>query len=136
MSRRRGGAAVSGREVLLQITRALGAVIGYGGLVAFLWLISLQLYRWFREGEWTHIGMSDGLRTVLAHCCLQEGDAGRFAGFSRWLEAPVDWLGLHKVLEVIPASLALFAVSIVGNSIFICCRDRLQEYASEPRESR
>lgn len=124
------------REILLRITRALGALVGYGSLAAFLCLISLQLYRWFREGEWTHIGTSDGLRTVLAHCGLKEGDTGRLASLSRWLEAPVDWLGLHKMLEVIPASLALFAVSIVGNGIFIYCRDRLDEYAGGRRESR
>jgi hypothetical protein len=34
-------------------------------------------------------------------------------------------LGLHQVLEILPASLALFALSIVGNSIFIYCSDRL-----------
>ena len=39
--------------------------------------------------------------------------------------APVNWLGLHKVVEVMPASLALFAVSIAGNCLFIYCRDRL-----------
>jgi hypothetical protein len=43
------------------------------------------------------------------------------------LDAPVDWLGLHKVLEIVPASLALFAVSILGNSIFIYCCDRIEE---------
>jgi hypothetical protein len=32
-------------------------------------------------------------------------------------------MGLHKVLEILPASLALFALSILGNSIFIYCRD-------------
>jgi len=31
------------------------------------------------------------------------------------------------VFEVIPASLALFAVSIAGNSLFIYCRDHLQK---------
>jgi hypothetical protein len=30
---------------------------------------------------------------------------------------------LHKVLEILPASLALFALSILGNSVFIYCRD-------------
>jgi hypothetical protein len=47
-----------------------------------------------------------------------------------WLDSPVDWLGLHKVLEVIPASLGLFALSILGNSVFIYCRDRLAERAA------
>jgi hypothetical protein len=130
---------MSSREILLfllRITRVLGAVVGYGSLAAFLWLISLQLYRWFREGEWTHIGASDGLRAVLSHCCLKEGDTGHLAGLSRWLDAPVDWLGVHKVLEVVPASLVLFVVSIVGNSIFIYCRDRIDEYARERGEGR
>jgi hypothetical protein len=44
-----------------------------------------------------------------------------------WLDAPVDWLGMHKVLEVLPASLALFVFSILGNSVAIYCRDRLDE---------
>ena len=51
---------------------------------------------------------------------------GQFAGFLQWWDSPVTWLGLHKVFEVIPASLALFAVSIAGNSLFIYCRDRMR----------
>jgi hypothetical protein len=120
---------MTGRVVVLRITSVLGAVIGYGCLIAFLSLIGLQLYRWFREGEWPHIGMSEGLRTLLAHCCIKDGGTGRLAALSHWLEAPpVDWLGLHKMLEVVPASLALFAVSILGNCIFICSQDRIDDY--------
>ena len=37
------------------------------------------------------------------------------------------WLGLHRVLEVLPASLALFAISILGNSLFIYSSDRMRE---------
>ncbi len=48
----------------------------------------------------------------------------------------VDWLGLHKVLEVVPASLALFALSILGNSIFIYCRDRIEECSRAAKASR
>jgi hypothetical protein len=119
---------MSGRAIVLRITSVLGAVIGYGCLAAFLSLIGLQVYRWFREGEWPHIGMSEGLRTVLAHCSIKDGDTGRLAALAHWLEAPpVDWLGLHKMLEVLPASLALFALSIVGNLIFIYSLDRIGE---------
>jgi hypothetical protein len=39
----------------------------------------------------------------------------------------VDWLGLHQVFEVVPASLALFLVSIAGNCLFIYSRDRLHQ---------
>ena len=113
------------RKTALRISSGIGALIGYGCLAAFLYLISLQVYRWFRDGEWTHIGMSDGMRISLAHCCVRDGETGRLAGFLKWLDSPVDWLGVHKVFEVVPASLALFAVSIAGNSLFIYCRDRL-----------
>ncbi|MGO9039497.1 MAG: hypothetical protein ACLPX1_13790 [Steroidobacteraceae bacterium] len=122
------GEAVGVRQIALWMMRGIGAVIGYGGLAAFLWLISMQLYRWFRDGEWTHIGVSDGLRSVLARCCVDSGDTGRLAALWHWLDAPVDWLGLHQVFEVVPASLALFALSIAGNSIFIYSCDRIDEF--------
>jgi hypothetical protein len=116
--------ASSGGAVLLRIAGSCGAVLGYGCLAAFLYLVSLQIYRWFRDGDWTHFGVADGMRVWLTRCCVKDGDTGRLAAFVHWLEAPVDWVGLHKVLEILPASLALFALSIVGNSIFIYCRDR------------
>jgi hypothetical protein len=119
--------AMRGREIALQLLRGVGAVIGYGCLAAFLYLVSLQFYRWFREGEWTHVGMSDGLRSGLSRCCVKDGDSGRLAALLHWLDTPVDWLGLHKVLEVVPASLVLFAASILGNCLFIYCRDRIDE---------
>jgi hypothetical protein len=113
------------RSLFFKFMAGIGALIGYGCLLAFLFVIGMQTYRWFREGEWTHIGMGDGIRTGLVHCCIKEGGSGRLEVFLQWWESPVTWLGLHKVFEVIPASLALFAVSILGNSLFIYCRDRL-----------
>src|SRR5450631_813528 len=124
---------VSGRPVMkarraaLRLMGGIGAIIGYGCLLAFLYLISVQTYRWFREGAWTHVGMGDGIRIGLLHCCIKDGATGRLASFVQWWESPATWLGVHKVFEVIPASLALFAVSIVGNSLFIYCRDRLHQ---------
>jgi hypothetical protein len=111
----------------MRFASALGATIGYGCLAAFLYLISMQLYRWFRQGEWTHIGMGDGLKVGLLRCCAKDDGTGNFAGFLQWWDSPVSWLGLHKVFEVIPASLALFAVSIVGNAVFVYCSDRLRK---------
>jgi hypothetical protein len=122
-----GSAAVKLKDSALRVMGGIGAIIGYGCLAAFLSLISMQIYRWFREGEWTHIGISDGMRISLVHCCVKDGGGGRLAGFLKWLDSPVDWLGVHQVLEVVPASLALFAVSIAGNSLFIYCRDRLAQ---------
>jgi hypothetical protein len=118
------------RDLPLQIIGGAGAALGYGCLAAFLWLISVQIYHWFRDGEWTHFGMSEGLRSGLLRCCVRDGDMGRLAALVHWLDTPVDWQGLHKVLEVIPASLGLFAFSILGNCVFIYCRDRMAERAS------
>jgi hypothetical protein len=115
------------RQSSIAVLRTLGAVLAYGCLAAFVVLISLQLYRWFRDGEWTHIGITDGLRGVLASCCVNEASTGSLAVFAHWLDAPTDWLGWHKVLEVIPASIGLFALSMLGNFIFIYGSDRLQD---------
>jgi hypothetical protein len=117
---------VSIRVAAMRFASVVGAIIGYGCLAAFLYLISMQLYRWFRQGEWTHIGMGDGLKVGLLRCCVKDDGTGNFAGFLQWWDSPVTWLGLHKVFEVIPASLALFAVSIAGNAVFIYCSDRLR----------
>ncbi|MGB6352972.1 MAG: hypothetical protein WBF21_03220 [Steroidobacteraceae bacterium] len=113
------------RDTALRAAGVVGALIGYGCLIAFLSLVGLQSYRWFRDGEWTHFGMNDGLRIGLTKCCVKDGDTGRLAAFMHWLDAPVNWLGMHKVFEVVPASLALFAISMAGNCLFIYCRDRL-----------
>ena len=115
------------RKLLLRICAGSGAVVGYGCLAAFLFLVGMQSYRWFRDGEWTHIGVTEGVRAGLARCCVNDGDTGRLAGLVHWVDTPTDWLGLHAVLDVMPASLALFALSVLGNSVFIYCRDRMSE---------
>jgi hypothetical protein len=114
------------REVSLRVGEVVGAVIGYGGLSVFLSLVGFQAYRWFRDGEWTHIGVCDGLRMLLSHWGVAPDSTGRLSALSHWVDAPVEWLGLHRVLEVLPASLALFAISILGNGIFIYMSDRIR----------
>jgi len=115
------------RAVILRTTAGLGAIVGYGCLFAFLYLVSAQIYHWFRDGEWTHVGLGDGLRMGLARCCVNDLDSGRLADFVQWLNSPVGWLGLHRVVEVIPASLALFLASMAGNCLLIYSRDRVRQ---------
>jgi hypothetical protein len=117
------------RTAVLRVTGGIGAIVGYGCLIAFLYLVGVQIYSWFRDGAWTHVGMSEGMRAALARCCVKDADSGRLADFLQWLNSPVDWLGLHRVFEVMPASLALFLVSIAGNCLFIYSRDRLHQDA-------
>jgi hypothetical protein len=135
-----GPARAGGVDVVLVSGRAIGAGIGYGCLAVFLYLISVQVYRWFRDGEWTHFGISEAVRAGLVRCCVKGDDTGRLAALVHWIDTPTDWLGLHQVLESVPASLALFALSILGNSILVYCHDRIDErrrlVTAEPAESR
>jgi len=115
----------------LAVLRGLGALIAYGALASFLFLITLQIYHWFRDGEWTHIGISDGLLSVLTSCCVADGATGVMATLVRWLDTPTDWLGWHRLLEVVPASIGLFCLSVLGNFIFIYYSDRLDDLQKE-----
>ena len=71
------------REAGLRLLNALGALIGYGFLAAFLYLICLQSYRWFRDGEWTHISLNNGLHVALVWYGVREDDNNRFAEFMK-----------------------------------------------------
>lgn len=123
------------RDFVLRLGSVLGAIVAYGYLTAFLGLLGFQVYRWFQTGEWTHVGVNDGMRAALAHFTGPDGLTGWRAALAHWLDAPVTWLGLHRVLEVLPASLALFALSILGNSLFIYTTDRLREERPARREA-
>ena len=120
------------REARLRIASVLGGTVGYGCLAAFVALVGFQVYRWFKDGEWTHIGVNDGMRAALARLAGAQELTGRLGNLSHGLDAPVNWLGMHKVFEVVPASLAIFAVSIAGNCLFIYCRDRLDGRVAQP----
>ncbi len=122
----RGFAVVTATRIKWLVGRLLGGVLGYGCVAGFLALVGLQTYRWLRQGAWIPIGVSDGLHSLLLICCVKDGDAGRLASLVHWIEAPVDWLGLHSVLAILPASLALFALSIAGNWLFLFCGDKLR----------
>jgi len=114
----------------LRVLRVTGGIIAYACLAAFLCLIAVQLYRWFREGEWTRIGISDGLRATLVRCCVNEGDTGLLAQVVHWLDTPSDWFGWHRVLEVIPASIGLFSLSMLGNFAYVYSSDRIEEQSA------
>ncbi len=127
-----GSGQLTGRTALLRWVSVVGAVIGYGCLAAFLYLVGWQTYRWFAKAS----GHMSGWATVCAShspiAASKDADTGGVAVFLQWLDAPAAWLGLHKVFEFIPASLALFAVSIAGNCIFIYCKDRLDRRQDRP----
>ncbi|HEX4153625.1 MAG TPA: hypothetical protein VHY75_15565 [Steroidobacteraceae bacterium] len=119
---------MTSRESTWRVVSVLGAILGYGCLAAFLGLIGTQLYRWLKAGEWTRVSLADGIRSVLSHMPMPGDSTARLARLAHWLDAPVDWLGLHKLIEVLPASLALFSIAVLGNFLFIYGSDRLRDY--------
>jgi hypothetical protein len=116
------------RENAWRVASTLGGVVGYGCLAAFLALVGLQTYRWAKEGEWMHLSLADGMRAALRHLHVAADAPGLWPRLAHWLDAPVDWLGLHKVVEVLPASLVLFSIAIAGNFLFVYGSDRLRDH--------
>jgi len=114
------------RSLSARILGFAGFVLAYGALAAVIGVLAYQGYRWLHDGGWSPIGVGDGLRALLAAGGIKDGDAGRLAMLLRWLEAPKDWLGWHKVLEVIPASVGLFTLSVLGNFLYIYAGDLLR----------
>jgi hypothetical protein len=131
VSRERGATMtareISWREASWRAVSVAGGILGYGGLAAFLALVGLQTYRWFQDGDWTHIGVNDGLRAALAHLGRPDSLTGQMGALAHWLDAPVTWLGLHRLFDLLPASLALFALAIFGNFVFIYASDHLRD---------
>lgn len=58
-----------------------------------------QAYGWLRSGDWHSISVVDGLI---------------FAGVTHdWLQHPVDFIGAHALLEMLPASLVLMVLALI-----------------------
>jgi hypothetical protein len=117
-------------KIHLILLRALAAILAFGSFAWCLGLIGEQLYRWARDGAWPGISTSDGLISLVTSCCVRADGAGRMADIGRWLESPASWIGLHRVIELVPASISLFLLSVCANFIYIYCSDQL---AVKPR---
>src|SRR2546427_732163 len=67
-----------------------------GGILAAVGIIGWHLYSYLRSGEWPPLSII----TVLLWLDID------------WVRSPSDWAGVHKILNVIPLSLAAFAVGV------------------------
>lgn len=72
----------------------LGIVTVVAGVVIALW----QLYNYARSGLWASVSLADLL-----------GWMG-----SQWARWPTDWLGLHHVLAVTPASVGIGSLGLIS----------------------
>ncbi len=74
-----------------------------GGWVIVLGLIvfGFQIYEYLRTGSW----LSVSVISTLAWCGI--------APIANWAAVPNDWIGLHRILSMIPTSLALIVVGSI-----------------------
>lgn len=70
---------------------AIGVALGGVGVFGF------QIYSWLQYGFWESISLVDGLLLVWD---------------STWLWWPTSWVGVHKVLNAIPLSVALAGTGV------------------------
>jgi len=62
-----------------------------------LFIFGYQLFQWLRHGDWKSISVITGLRWLE----------------SSWAVYPREWLGVHKLLDFIPLSIALILLGLV-----------------------
>ena len=117
------------RRLTAKALRIGGFMVAYGAWIASVGVIAYQGYRWLRDGHWTPIGVTDALQSVFA--LIGVGSRGHVAQFAHWLAEPADWIGWHRVLELTPASIALFLLAILGNFAYIYGSDALNEPLEE-----
>jgi len=83
----------------------------FGVILAGLAVPALQIYGWLRYGNWTPFSIIDSLRLVAELFADPESPPTRLAA---WLESPSSWIGLHKLLSFLHASIGLWAVALGG----------------------
>ncbi|GEM_PF-3070994 len=73
-------------------------ILIYGGVVVSgFWVFGKQCYTYLRYGEWVPRSVIDLMEMFEV----------------RWAMSPDDWIGLHKVLDWTPMSVALILTGIV-----------------------
>lgn len=67
-------------------------------ILASVGIVIYQTYEWLRYGDWIKI-------SVLQLLSFSEE-------LQSWIYYPTEWVGVHKIFELIPLSLALFLIGI------------------------
>ena len=80
--------------------KIIKVIFGLGGCAIFLsgiGIVSFQIYEYLKQGEWLSFTVIDGLLFID----------------SSWAKEPDDWLGIWKILNTIPLSLALIILAFI-----------------------
>jgi len=117
------------KRISLIINKGLAAIVsGIGILVGLsgFFIFGYQIYFWLKEGYWIERDLLWLLYWLLRNF---NGNSSALLYFLlKWLRAPQDWQGLHKlflgVLEFIPLSLFLIAF---GGMIWLIGKELSEE---------
>lgn len=76
------------------ITLAIGPLFVTSGIGFFIY----QIYSWLRNGEWVQYSLIWALSYVES--------------IQSWSYYPTEWIGVHKILDIIPFSIFLIAIGV------------------------
>ncbi len=110
------------------VVQGFGKLVAFSGFVVVLsgfFIFGFQVYFWLKEGYWLEIDLLWLLYWLQRNF---NGNSSALLNFLlKWLRAPQDWLGLHKlflgVLDFIPLSLLLIVfggtICLIGIGIVL-----------------
>lgn len=78
----------------------LAAAFLITGLLGFVVIVGLQCYGFLKSGAWPSVSIALLLTTVLS----PPADS--------WLVSPTDWLGVHRAITFLPASLGVLGTGM------------------------
>lgn len=77
--------------------RGIGALLCVASSLGALGLLSTQIYAYLKTGEWVPSGVLDAVGPLLHW---------------EWAVMPMDWLGLHGMLNAVNSGAALFVCGV------------------------
>ncbi len=82
-------------ETNIGVTVGLFLVLGF--ILVPIGIVGWQIYEYLRHDIWNSLSVVSALQW----------------GGVKWANAPTDWVGLHRILDWMPLSLALVAIGIL-----------------------
>lgn len=103
---------------VIQALLIAGLLFILAAVLGSLLVLGWQVYQYLQVGIWFPIGTAHGIAYVLD------------LPANSWWNRPASWIGLHAVLQFVPASLAVLVSASTFGGLLNMCAERLQ--ASSP----
>lgn len=97
-------------------------LIAGSAILAGLAIPAWQVFVWLRDGEWVPFSIIDSLRPISAFFSRFDSS---WTAFDAWLATPASWIGVHKLLSFLHASVGCWAAAMAAALA-------LQESGGEP----